>query len=98
VTEGESLPERTFDPWPSPTFVVELADGRMIRMSCYCAGGKLDWERGMRLALWVLKDSPRFRSSCPEPVAIWFEIDGRRVDRPPPPAPKTLAPKKRGGK
>jgi hypothetical protein len=66
----------------APTYVAQLADGRRIRMSCFCANG-LDWGRGDRLVEFVLQYGDRFRGNRSEPIATWFELaDGRRVDRP----------------
>jgi hypothetical protein len=67
-----------------PTFVCELDDGRIIRMLCFCADGKLDWARGERLVEFVLADGDRFRGNKrkPKPVRCWFERKGERIDRP----------------
>jgi hypothetical protein len=66
-----------------PTFVCELDDGRLIRMSCYCVGDKLDWARGDRLARFALEGGDRFRGQPkPNPIRTWFEHRGVRFERP----------------
>jgi hypothetical protein len=65
-----------------PTYVAEFDDGRVIRMSCYCRDGKLDWERGERLVQFVLENSARFRNDRALPARCWFERNGQRIDRP----------------
>jgi hypothetical protein len=65
-----------------PVYVREVPGHKPIRMSCHCAGRELDWDRGERLAEFVLAHADRFRGERPELGASWFEVDGKRVDRP----------------
>jgi hypothetical protein len=81
--------DRTREFAHDPVFCAELDDGRMIRMSCFCANG-LDWQRGDRLIAWVLAEGDRFRGCEPVPIKTWFEHRGQRIERPEP-APKRKA-------
>jgi hypothetical protein len=60
----------------SPTFVACFADGEITRLTTYCAPGKQDVGRGVRLAQWAYRS--RRNKEPPEIVAANFEHnDGR---------------------
>jgi hypothetical protein len=60
----------------SPIFVAHFVDGQITRMSVYCEPGKLDVDRGVRLAQWAY--CSRMKSEPPAIIAANFEHnDGR---------------------
>jgi hypothetical protein len=87
---GKTAIDHTHYPF-DPVYVAQLDDGRAVRMSCFCANGKLDWDRGDRLVQFVLENGDRFRGSPkPKPIKCWFEHEGRRVERPVAAKPEAL--------
>jgi hypothetical protein len=53
----------------SPTFVARFADGKTTRMTTFCAGGRLDLKRGVRLSCHAYrshmkKEPPALESAC----------------------------------
>jgi hypothetical protein len=58
----------------APTFVAKFSDGQVTRMSTYCADGKLDLGRGVRLSCAAYED--RTNKSAPAISEGHFELDG----------------------
>jgi hypothetical protein len=58
----------------APTFVAKFSDGQITRMSTFCADGKLDLGRGVRLSCAAYED--RTNKNAPAISEGHFELDG----------------------